>query len=150
MFEGESLPSIGLNEDMIEYNVKNNSYNSPDYDSVFIPQLSKLKRMIIGKNCFVNTKRFIVDGLNELESLKIGDRCFMPGRWDNRSGRVIGGAKRGSECVIVNCPKLHQIQIGADSFLCYVKMELKNLPSLQILNLGGKNFCWIESFELKG
>ena len=105
--------------------------------------------MIIGNNCFVNTTRFIVDGLNDLESLKIGDRCFILGRWDSCNG-VIGEARKGSECVIVNCPKLHQIQIGADSFADYGKMELKNLPSLQILNLGGKNFCWIESFELKG
>ena len=128
---------------MIEYNVKNNSYNSPDYDSVFIPQLSKLKRMIIGNNCFVNTTRFIVDGLNELELVKIGKRCFM------LEGITTGEARKGSECVIVNCPKLHQIQIGADSFLCYVKMELKNLPSLQSLNLGNCSFN-LESFELKG
>ena len=150
VFVGDLISSIGLNEDMIEYDVKNNSYNSPDYDPIFIPQLSKLKRMIIGKNCFVNTKRFIVDGLNELESLKIGKRCFTLGRWDCCNGRVIGEARKGSECVIVNCPKLHQIQIGAWSFHYYVKMELKNLPSLQILKLGGKSFYWIESFELKG
>ena len=57
----------------------------------------------------MNTTRFIVDGLNDLESLKIGNRCFT------LEGIIIGDRK-GSECVIVNCPKLHQIQIGADSF----------------------------------
>ena len=69
--------------------------------------------------------RFVIDGLNELESMNTGKDSF---KLDN-------GPIEGSKCLIMNCDQLKQINIGEASFFYFESFELKNLPSLISIQL---------------
>ena len=146
VFERDLIPSFGLNDEMEEYTVNKKSYNTPEFNLIMISNLPKLKQVVIGNSCFKNTTRFIVEGLNELESLKIGKWCFTSEKHEN--GILV--STKGSECQIISCPKLRKITIGSSSFTDYVKIELKKLPSLLSLFIGCDSFLWVKSFVLKG
>ena len=78
----------------------------------------------------------MIDGLTELESLVIGDRSFELDEYN----------REGSKCLLMNCARLRQIHIGKNSFFWYESFELKNLPSLTVLEMGRASFCnchWI-------
>ena len=38
--------------------------------------LKGVERLVIGNDCFAEVNRFVIDGLNELKSLTIGERSF--------------------------------------------------------------------------
>ena len=102
--------------------------------------MHSLKRIVIGNECFGKVRVFELDGLGELESVVIGEMCFM-----------ISDEKRNDgSCRIVNCPKLKSIQIGDGSFKDYHSFELNNLPSLQSIDMGGYCFYYAPSFSLTG
>ena len=99
--------------------------------SVFdVDCLKEIERVEIGNDCFEKVNRFVIDGLNELKSMKIGKNSFN--FYDTRCG---------SNCVIMNCDQLSEIHIGFQSFCWYESFELKNLPSLISIQLDDKAFC---------
>ena len=107
--------------------------------SVFdVDCLKEIERVEIGNDCFEKVNRFVIDGLNELKSMKIGKNSFN--FYDTRCG---------SNCVIMNCDQLSEIHIGFQSFCWYESFELKNLPSLISIQLDGYAFknCHLIVFE---
>ena len=88
-----------------------------------------VERLEIGNGCLRKVNRFVIDGLNELKSVKIGRRVL-----DTKSTRI------GSECLIMNCDQLKEIHITNNSFCYYESFVCKNLPSLLSLRLGAKVF----------
>ena len=100
----------------------------------------KLKRIQIGNNCFRKVRVFHLDGLNELESMVIGEYSF----------RISDKERSDGDYRIVNCPKLKSIQIGQYSFNDYHSFELNNLHSLQSIVIGHGCFYWAPSFSLTG
>ena len=112
---------------------------NPDISSLILNNsLISLKRIDIGNDCFTKVSRFVIDGLNELETIIIGKKSF---RLDD-----IG---EGSKCLIMNCDQLKQINIGYYSFLSHESFELKNLPSLISIQLDDNSFwkCHSVVFE---
>ena len=87
--------------------------------------LKRIERVEIGNECLKEVNRFVIDGLNELETIIIGWRCFS----------LCNGPKEGSKFVIMNCDRLKQIHICKYSFMYYESLELKNLPSLISIQL---------------
>ena len=86
---------------------------------------------------------FVIDGLNQLRSLKIGDKSFKKtlDNWKKDPSRSFH---------LLNCNELESIEIGEYSFSDYGGgFELKNLPKLSSIKMGSHNFdsC---SFEIKG
>ena len=94
--------------------------------------LKGIERLEIGGHCFEKVDRFVIDGLNELESVVIGKNSFELDNEDNLEG---------SRCVIMNCDQLRQIHIEESSFRWYESFELKNLPSLISIQLD-KSVFW--------
>ena len=87
-----------------------------------------MKSIEIGDDCFENVKTFQIDGLNRLESLKIGKNSFV------KNSHGIDASKSFH---ILNCESLESIQIGGESFNDYAgDFELKNLPLLQSIQIG--------------
>ena len=73
---------------------------------------SELRELIIGNNCFMNVNQFDLDGLNSLQSIKIGNNSFTTNKnW-------YGNNKCRDFC-IKNCNQLKSIQIGRYSFSDY-------------------------------
>ena len=94
---------------------------SPNISSILLNcQLISLKRIDFGNKCLNSVSRFVIDGLNELETVVIGENSFN-----------LDSCTKGSEFVIMNCDQLREIHIGYQSFYWwYETFELKNLPSL--------------------
>ena len=84
-----------------------------------------MNRLVIGDDCFENVNRFVIDGLNELESVKIGKNSFCLSK----------DTRKGSKCLIMNCDGLREVEIGKESFEYYEVLELKNLPSLHSIHM---------------
>ena len=116
-----------------------NSYNNEK--TLILPFfLCSLKRIVIGNECFGKVRVFELDGLDELESVEIGQDSF----------RISDKERNDGDYRIVNCPKLKSIQIGYHSFYDYHSFELNNLPSLQSIDIGENCFYWTPSFSLTG
>ena len=110
--------------------------------SVFdIDCLKGIERLEIGNDCFEKVNRFEIDGLNELETIIIGQNSFFLDDDDD--------TREGSSCLIMNCDQLSEINIGDHSFWRYESLELKNLPSLIFIQLDDNAFteCHSVVFE---
>lgn len=106
-----------------------------------------LKQLVIGDCCFQHVKQFLVDGLNELEIIRIGEWCFsFSSRWDV----IRDSTDKSASCRIRNCPKLESIRSGDYSFSSYHSFELETLPSLKTLELGKKCCYSCPEFSLAG
>ena len=99
-----------------------------------------LKSITIGCSCFTNIREFVIDGLESLESVKIGEGCFRISFWNERNDGV---------CRITNCPNLHQLEISGGSFGNFKSFELSNVNSIQSINFGYRCFKFAD-FSLKG
>ena len=99
-----------------------------DSISLFIP-IRSYEYIDIGGNCFMYVNKFVVDGLNELKSLKIGWSSFT-NRKDSRDDSFRSFS-------ILNCGELESIEIGSYSFSDYGGLfEFKNLPKLSTIKIG--------------
>ena len=100
---------------------------------------NQLKSITIGYNCFMNVREFVLDGLESLESVKIGRDCF----------RISYEERNDGICRITNCPNLRQLEIGDYSFDHFQSFELSNVNSIQSIKFGDSCF-WYADFSLKG
>ena len=100
---------------------------------------NQLKSITIGNYCFKNVREFVLDGLESLESVIIGERCFILGYYERDDGI----------CRITNCPNLRQLEIGDYSFADFKSFELSNLNSIQSIKFGESCFQFAD-FSLKG
>ena len=95
---------------------------------------------MIGDSSFGKVREFEIDGLNELESITIGEGDFNLG-----NAYRVDGAYRTK-----NCLKLKSISIGRNSFHDFYVFELINLPSLQSIVIGWSCFHNTMLFSLRG
>ena len=117
-------------------------------------QYTLLEELIIGDDCFGSVNEFMIDGLNELKSVKIGRNSFTNiksnDRWDYNKAN-----NPNRSFSLLNCVELESIEIGEYSFSDYGGgFELKNLPKLESIKIGeiessSWNFYW-SSFVIKG
>ena len=101
--------------------------------------LHNLKSITIGNACFKNVREFVVDGLESLESVKIGVECF----------RIGDGERNDGICRITNCPNLRQLEIGDGSFIDFKSFEISNLNSIQSIKFGNGCLQYAD-YSLKG
>ena len=106
--------------------ISNNSFN-------------QIKHIGIGKGTFREINEFVIDGLESLESVKIGEYCF----------RISDKERNDGVCRITNCPNLRQLDIGWNSFADFQSFELSYLNSIQSINFGGYCFKYAD-LSLKG
>ena len=101
---------------------------------------TQLRLITIGNNCFDNVREFVLDGLEKLESVKIGASCF----------RISDERRDDGVCRIANCPNLRELEFGNGDFADFNQFELSNVNSLQSITFGGWCFGYAESCILKG
>ena len=99
----------------------------------------QLESLTIGHSCFQHVREFVLDGLECLESVKIGEYCF----------RISHDERNDGICRITNCPNLRQLEIGDWNFSDFKSFELSNLNSLQSIEFGEWCFQYTD-FSLKG
>ena len=99
-------------------------------------QYTLLEELIIGDDCFGSVNEFMIDGLNELKSVKIGKNSFTNIKsndyWDYNKAN-----NPNRSFSVLNCIELESIEIGEYSFSDYGGgFELKNLPKLESIKIG--------------
>ena len=97
----------------------------------------------IRKGCFTSVSRFVIDELNELEGVIIGEKCLSCRHGDMSNIELEG------ECLIRSCKKLREITIGSQSFCHYGQLVLNRLPSLESLTVASLCFSKNVTFSLK-
>ena len=129
-----------------ELKIDDGVHNNPCVTELKLSGLDQLKRIVMGDESYKRVVLFEIDGLNLLESIVIGKKCFTIATIDGTA--ITWGLKDGT-LRISNCPKLKSIQIGDNSFASYRSFELKNLPSLQSIDIG--EYCFsLSQFLLTG
>lgn len=131
-----------------ELNIANNSFiEETEHGLEFLEVFSSLKRIVIGKDCFMYVRDFKIVGLPELESIVIGEMCFT-----NSTCKTAISKKKSTNnsFCIENCSKLRSILIGEYSFSLYCVFELKGLPLLETIDMGGYCFYRAPEFSLIG
>ena len=105
-------------------------------------KLNTIESIEIGDDCFLKVNTFRIDGLNHLKSLKIGMKSFTQQK-DNWKSINTDYSRSFS---ISNCVELESIEIGRYSFSGYAgSFELKNLPSLISIKIGSIESDFSES-----
>lgn len=95
---------------------------------------SELRSLSFGDRCFGNIQTFALNGMNQLQRLRIGNYCFAPPTSITENAHTPSFA---SSFQISNCPVLRKIEIGAFSFRDYAGgFDISNLPLLEELNIG--------------
>ena len=126
--------------------IPNNSFS--EVLSFILPSfIHSIVVIVIGKECLGKVRSFILNGLNELESVVIGEKSITNAKTQND---VMQSQRADGLFRIVNCPKLKSIQIGDYSFSDYHSFELSILPSLQSIDVGICCFYGPISFSLTG
>ena len=105
-----------------------------------------LRSVRIGNNCFRNVDVLNITGLNELKSVEIGMNSFT-------ESRNYYGSNANRHFSLKNCPKLMSLKIGQYSFSDYAVIEIENVNSLEVIEIGdakerGYGFYYA-SLELK-
>ena len=120
----------------------NNLFNNKEITSLHFTSLfHRLKRIDIGEESFQNVREFVLDGLDKLESVKIGERCFRIDEDESHWG-ISEKRRDDGVCQITNCPNLRQLEIGDKSFRYFTKFELSNVNSLQSITFGQDCFFY--------
>ena len=110
-----------------------------------LSSFSQLKSFECGDNSFNSVRQFIINGLNELESISIGMNSFTLSE-NSASERL------NREFHLKNCLSLRELSIDRYSFSDYHIFELNHLPNLKSIMIGSSsdsmNFYFVESIEL--
>ena len=97
--------------------------NCNDITGLDLSRLTSLKSFIVGDNSFGKMNELIIDGLPELESIKIGINNFY-----SYDGNHVFSVK--------NCPNLKELKIGPSGFYTCDSVEIENVPSLEVIEIG--------------
>ena len=125
--------------------VGNNKCNGEN-DRIDLSKYFNLKNVSIGNDCFFYQDVLNLTGLHSLERVMIGMKSFT-----KREKGYGNDANR--KLYVKYCDALKELKIGRFSFSDYSVIEIENVNSLELIELGGTllwsyNFCYA-SLELK-
>ena len=134
---------VPLNVEVIT--IGNNKCNGAD-DRIDLSKYVNLKNVSIGNECFFYQDVLNLTGLHSLERVMIGMNSFTKKK--NSSGN---NANR--KLYVKNCDTLKELKIGRYSFSDYSLIEIENVNSLEVIEMGDMvylsfNFAYA-SLELK-
>ena len=121
--------------------VENNSCNDYDFTELDLSRFTNLTSLIVGDYCFGSVTTMNVTGMQHLETIKIGMDSF------NSYG------ESDYSFLVTNCPSLRELKIALLSFRDWNNIEIENVPSLEVIEMGylhyeSENFYYA-SLELK-
>ena len=157
------IPLNDLNEldsSIINMNIPNWSFNNElSMIELNLNRFVNLKSIKIGNKCFGSVQTFKIEGLNRLQSLKIGDNSFTQVKsidiLKDFSSSISKCRNESKSFHILNCESLKVIEIGQFSFCDFGgEFELRNLHNLESIKIGrigrgSANFYW-SSFIIRG
>ena len=91
-----------------------------------------LKNVSIGNECFFYQDVLNLTGLHSLERVMIGMSSFTKRKNDN-------GNDANRKLYVKNCDALKELKIGHYSFSDYSLIEIENVNSLELIEMGDMN-----------
>ena len=120
-----------LNSAVTELTVSNNSLNDASLTVLDLTRFKRLKKMVIGDECFMYVKEVKLIGLSELESVEIGMNSFTKYK---DTYHITADPNR--HFYLKNCPKLKSLKMGRYSFSDYTVIEIENVDALEVIEMG--------------
>ena len=99
-------------------------------DRIDLSKYFNLKNVSIGNECFFYQDVLNLTGLHSLERVMIGENSFTknPNLFGNDANRKL---------YVKNCDALKELKIGRYSFSDYSVIEIENVNSLELIEIGG-------------
>ena len=110
-----SIPRTGVRSIVVEPNI----CNAASIVSWDLSSYSQLRILRIGASSFKHVTTFHIDGLKELETVEVGERCFTSFTRTPDKARAVS-------FVIANCPKLKSIVLGRLAFADWGEFRLSS------------------------
>ena len=101
-------------------------------DRIDLSKYVNLKNVSIGNGCFLYQDVLNLTGLHSLERVMIGEKSFT--KYPNSPGN---DANR--KLYVKNCDALKELKIGRYSFSDYSVIEIENVNSLELIEMGEVN-----------
>ena len=116
--------------------------NDESFTAMDLSSFIGLKTLEVGDYSCLFVSEMKMVGLKYLERVVIGKHCFNG-----------AGANTDGHFYLKNCKRLRELKIGLGSFEYYTVCEIENVPSLEVIEMGGLNEAscnfWNASLELK-
>ena len=109
--------------------VDSNTCNDTRFMALDLSVFSNLKVFEVGDYSFVYVNEVKLIGLNQLERVVIGKRCFRKNLEKNPNRHFD----------LKNCERLRELKIGRYSFSDYTVCVIENVPSLEVIEMGDLN-----------
>ena len=103
--------------------VRKNSGNQLEGGILDLSCLTELKELVVSNRSFFFVEEVRVIGLERIESIRIGDECFM-----QPEGRFY----------LKNCPSLKELYIFGQSFNPYFVCEIEDMEALETIRIGNQ------------
>ena len=103
--------------------VSENSCNESEGGVLDLSFLTELKELVVGNRSFFFVEEVRLIGLERIESIRIGDECFM-----QPEGRFY----------LKNCPSLKELHILGQSFTPYFVCEIEDMEALETIRIGNQ------------
>ena len=130
-----------LNTKVSEITIPSNSLNDASLTVLDLSRFRRLKKLVIGDECFMYVNETRLTGLYYLESVVIGKNSFT-------QHKNSFGQDSNRHSYLKDCPKLKSLKVGRYSFSDYTVCEIENVDALEVVEIGEINFYYA-SLELK-
>ena len=107
-------------------------------DRIDLSKYVNLKNVSIGNECFFYQDVLNLTGLHSLERVMIGEKSFTKRKNDY-------GNDANRKLYVKNCDALKELKIGRYSFSDYSVIEIENVNSLELIEIG--ELSWSNSFN---
>ena len=117
-----------------QLSVGNDTCNDEWLTALDMTFITNLRVLEVGDHSFAHVKEVKLIGLNELESVVIGENCFTKCMccWSS-------SVNPNRHFQLKNCERVRELKIGCYSFNDYSVCEIENVPSLKVIEMGGLN-----------
>ena len=109
-----------------------------DNDRIDLSKYVNLKNVSIGNDCFFYQDVLNLTGLHSLERVMIGEKSFTRNKYS-------GENDANRKLYVKNCDALKELKIGRYSFSDYSVIEIENVNSLELIEMGEVN-DWSNNF----
>ena len=103
-----------------------------DNDRIDLSKYVNLKNVSIGNDCFYYQDVLNLTGLHSLERVMIGENSFTKKKYGY-------GNNANRKLYVKNCDALKELKIGNYSFSDYSLIEIENVNSLELIEIGDMN-----------
>ena len=101
-------------------------------DRIDLSKYVNLKNVSIGNECFFYQDVLNLTGLHSLERVMIGENSFT-------KEKSFFGNDANRKLYVKNCDALKELKIGRFSFSDYRVIEIENVNSLELIEMGDMN-----------